>query len=937
MSESLQQVFAEYGLEQEFLHVARSSPYVLSVFTAQTERLKESLNSGRWQHKPEVSRVSFTQFCESDDFTELEFKSLIRRFRNFYSAHILWHDLLGSLAWRDLFFLQSELADVCMQVALQYVQSEFDKKYQRPKDAQGNDLELCVVAMGKWGGQELNFSSDIDYLYLFAENGEVENLTGTRSLAHQQYFLKQAQKINQLLDDITGDGFVYRCDTRLRPFGDSGPLVVSLSALEQYLLQHGREWERYAYLKARCVTGDEHVRSGFAELRRPFVYRRYLDYGVFANLREMHEQISSQVKKKQIEDNIKLGRGGIRECEFLVQAYQLIRGGREPELQQSNFFDAYKFLCDKEVISDVGRKFVAAYTFHRLIENRLQGLHQKQTHILPHSDVDRECLVHAMGFENWQSLMTTWNQHRQVVADKFSEQVQLFKTDVEQDASYVTLLDAELAKLKSKLELIDQDLEHEVVKFRESSFYLRYKDDKKRLLDKVLVNYFQYINQELEDGNLSINKVLELNRRFLRVLTAIGQRQTYFSLLAEHQQALQNLVTVCTKSEFISLQVSQHPVLLDELLDMHVFQSFPSMDSVREDVLTLSSQIKVLDTEEFLQQLIDIRNAQVFRIAVADAVGGLSIMKVSDCLTVLAESILSVVLDYVNYQALKKYKLPEIDWRDTGFMVIAYGKLGGLELAYSSDLDIVFLADDTQIPPAHPLASDKGLCGQYYHRVAQQCIRILDMPTVSGRLYEVDTRLRPNGHSGFLVGSIEAFEKYQAQEAWVWEHQALTRARAILGSQASRRKFETIRENILQNHVALSELKDKVTTMRDKMRGELDNLADENLFHLKHSRGGMIDIEFLVQYLVLAHAKKYPNLTVYSDNVRQLEAVEKLAQQGKKILEVEQVESLIQVYLSLRDQAHALGLDNRATVVARSDIEAETTEVSKIWKLIFTE
>jgi len=332
---TVEQMFSTYGLVNEF-----SQRY--------EDLVSKLLNTGQWQSIPEINESSFNSYLVdvfglSEDYSELsesEFKSVLRKFRNLFSTQIIWHDINGKLDWRTLFKLQSDLADVCMRVALNYVEQSYAQRYQVPVDEQGNSLQLCVIAMGKWGGRELNFSSDIDYIYLYAESGEVENVSGTKSLDHHQYFLRQAQKVNQLLDDVTADGFVYRCDTRLRPFGDSGSLVVSLAALEQYLFQHGREWERYAYLKARCITGDESTKDSFHELCRPFVYRKYLDYGVYANLRDMHGQIADQVHKKNIQENLKLGRGGIRECEFLVQSIQLIRGGRNSELQQSNFYAA---------------------------------------------------------------------------------------------------------------------------------------------------------------------------------------------------------------------------------------------------------------------------------------------------------------------------------------------------------------------------------------------------------------------------------------------------------------------------------------------------------------------------------------------------------------------------------------------------------------------
>jgi len=441
MSEcSLADVIKKYTLEEQFSRVLVSSPYVIETLNKYTSEFAESLKNDFWFSEVNYTTKKLSYYSDIEQSkNDTDCKYRLRRFRNFHSARLLWLDLNNLIEWQVLLKAQSDLADLCVQAALQYLEKEFEHKYHTPLYQNGDPMQLCVVAMGKWGGQELNFSSDIDFIFLYGEKTEVQAKEGRRNLETHEYFIKVSQRLIRLLDDKTADGFVYRCDTRLRPFGDSGPLVVSVAALEQYLTQHGREWERYAYLKARCVSGDSGVCHEFSELRRPFVYRRYLDFGVFAKLRDMHAQIAEQVRKKEFTDNLKLGRGGIRECEFLIQAMQLLRGGRLKALQQTNFLSAYRALQEHGVWFDESDELLNSYVYLRLIENRLQALHQRQTHELPDNTDDQICLVNAMQANSWQSLLDDLASFRTKVVTLFDKHMSLLNLNIDTPESHISV------------------------------------------------------------------------------------------------------------------------------------------------------------------------------------------------------------------------------------------------------------------------------------------------------------------------------------------------------------------------------------------------------------------------------------------------------------------------------------------------------------------
>ena len=703
LASPLHQIIKKYALETQFTKVSRASPYVVEVLQKYSDEFALALEKDLW-----VSNVNYAETTTAtlpylaeitNSNTDIQCKQALRKFRNFHSARLLWLDLNDLINWQDLLKAQSDLADRCVQAALKYLEHNFSEKYHKPQYANGSSMQLSVIAMGKWGGKELNFSSDIDFILLYGEKTEILGKDGRRDIEAHQYFIKLSQRLISLLDDKTADGFVYRCDTRLRPFGDSGALVVSIAALEQYLTQHGREWERYAYLKARCVTGDELVCNEFKELRRPFVYRRYLDFGVFAKLRDMHAQIAEQVRKKEFTNNLKLGRGGIRECEFLIQAMQLLRGGRLQALQETSFYLAYQAIQEHDIWIDEDSDLINAYIYLRLIENRLQALHQQQIHELPTSADDQQALIYAMQASSWQDMLSTLNSHRERVVYLFDEHMSLLNLDIDESTNKISV-DSLLTRLEKYPAVLYADF-NELFKSR---YYRNLNESTQKTLQN-LVNLF-LDEFELHDKS-KVHEFETAGRNFLKIIRAIGRRAVYYSLLVERPAALKHLLEVCFASDYLCQQIAQRPILLDELLDARIFSDTPNEHDIHTASLNVLENAKDAELDQFVNDLVVHKHVQSFRIATAEIFKNLPLMKVSDRLSDLAENILSVVVQRVLKETLNKFSLPEMSIEQSGFAILAYGKLGGLELSYTSDLDIVFLYDSSELQKYNPQIQDE--------------------------------------------------------------------------------------------------------------------------------------------------------------------------------------------------------------------------------------
>jgi glutamate-ammonia-ligase adenylyltransferase len=785
--------------------------------------------------------------------------------------------------------------------------------------------------MGKLGGRELNFSSDIDLIFLFSEAGET---SGPRIVDNEEYFNRLGREIIRLLDVRNADGFVFRVDMRLRPFGESGPLVVSLASLEDYLQQHGRDWERYAWIKARAIVGADAYSAAYEEFVRPFVYRRYLDFGVFESLRSMKALIVREVSRRDLEHHLKLGKGGIREVEFIVQSMQLVRGGSDRRLQNPALLEVLPLLAGSKLMSaeDIA-ELTSAYLELRKAENALQMMRDEQTHVLPEDPLDRARLALSMGLKDWPGTAALLKSTLDKVAAQFD--ALLFGTPDaprRHDDMGVAWLDSDDAK-------IDEELANSgfpsgeiaavaaiLEAYRHAAPYRRLDEAGHRRLYVILARLLKLAAQ------LAAPAIVV--QRVLRVLEAIGTRSSYLALLKEQPSALDRLIDVCAISGFLSRQIADFPLLLDELIDAKAFDELPSRQGFTLELAARTERLSPDDPERQVEALRQFQKVAVFAVALADLTGRLPLMRVSDRLTDIAELIIQCCMDLAWQQMTQMYGTPYCGeelrhLRPVVVAVAGYGKLGGLELGYASDLDLVFLHDSTgsiQLTDGErPL--DNGI---FFLRLGQRIVHLLTMHSAAGRLYEVDMRLRPNGKGGFLMTGIDAFERYQQTDAWTWEHQALLRARAVAGNANLCDAFEVVRRRTLSVAVRRDTLRADVLEMRLRMRRELSR-SGAGQFDIKQDAGGIADIEFLVQYWVLAAAQAHPELLIYTDNIRQLEG---LAAVG--VLDEATAAWLKEAYISYRMVLHHLSLEGDGErIVAAAPYTPTRDRLREIWRATF--
>lgn len=872
--------------------------------------------------------TAFSQTGQTID----EAKASLRRERDRLLVQIYWRDICEDAEIAETLESLSIVADRLLCAACIYATRQMQERFGSMRASDGTVVPLVVLGMGKLGGGELNFSSDIDIVFAYSRGGSSD---GPKELAAQPYFDRLSRYVVALLDEVTADGFVYRTDTRLRPFGDSGPPVVSFAALETYLLNHGRDWERYAYVKARLVgplPADDVRRDLFDNLISPFVYRRYLDYGVFESLRDMHKMISAEVKRRDLADNVKLGPGGIREIEFIAQTLQLVRGGSQPELQTPSLLAVLPRLVDQKGLraTDANR-LLAAYRFLRKLENCIQAIRDEQTHELPADRVDRERLCLAMNFADWETLLATLEKHRTWVATYFDEVTFRGQNDVENSAFRQLVIEhwsaaAAVEVWRQMLEANEftnaPEIAERIVAFRETSLAQK--------ISKAATDRLQtFMPRLLRLAGERANPARAVARS-LSVVEQVLRRSAYLALLNENQLAAERLVRLCEKSAYIARELARYPVLLDELLDPRLLTEPLPKPTLLAELRGAGDDRD--DSEVQMEQLARFQRGHMFRIAVADFTDTLTIMKVSDSLTFLAEAVLEHALSIAWADLAAKHGQPcyELEGKQhiAGFGVIAYGKLGGLELSYGSDLDVVFLHDSrgtSQVTNGgKPL--DNAI---FYQRLVRRMVHFLTTRTSTGELYEIDTRLRPSGRKGLLVTSTDAFERYQVENAWTWEYQALLRARPVAGSTALGAQFDRIRAETLTTRIKLDTLRDDVLSMRARMRKELDK-SEAEFFDLKHGQGGVGDLEFIVQYLLLQNAGRYPDVIEYTDNIRQLDG---LARCGVITLEV--ATELQDIYRAYRRRQHHLVLNDETMIVSDAEFEAERAAVVRHWAAVF--
>ena len=850
----------------------------------------------------------------------------IRKIRTREMVRIAFRDLAG---WSDLSETMKDLsvfADACLEVSLTALYQWQCEEYGTPKGADGIEQRLVVIGFGKLGGRELNFSSDIDLMFAFPEAGHAE-ING-KIITNEEFFTRLCRRLIEVIGKNMADGFVFRVDTRLRPYGDSGPIAMSSDAMEQYYQYQGREWERYALIKARVVAGDKLEGGLLLDRLKPFVYRRYLDYGTFESLREMKQKIEIEVTRKGMEENIKLGSGGIREIEFFGQIFQLIRGGVNADYQKRSILDILQIMAkDNCIPKEVCGQLTDAYIFLRNVENRLQMANDLQTHRLPDNFLHRCRLAVSMGFAGWQLFIESLNLHMRNVHHHFQ---QLLETEdlKDQTDDQLKLANDTWHHLSDKalcLQLIESigfNDPPEVIAILENYKKIRESHDVSPQGRNRLNRLVPHI---LKASILSENPVLVLKRIF-ELIKSIRRRSCYMALLVENTDALTHLVQLGSASPWIISFLSQHPLLLDELLDSRSLYAPLGKDELKKELQQRFNRLPDPDLESQMDDVRIFKQINTLRISAADVGGLLPLMKVSDRLTYLAETILDRVLEVSWAQMVDKYGRPsgDVDPGQTGFGIIAYGKLGGLELGYGSDLDLVFLHTGSKgSTKGGRLASVDNT--QFYMRLGQRIIHFLTTMTGTGKLYETDMRLRPSGSAGILVSHIDAFEDYQLNRAWVWEHQALIKARAVSGDKYVGERFLKIRETVLSVSRDEENLRKAICDMREKMRAA-HGKSRAGFFDLKHDTGAIIDIEFLVQFLILLNANKFFKLIKWTDVVRQLNS---LALSG--IIDDRTAYMLKQAYLVFRYYVHRLTLQEKPACLEDTKFTDLREEIRRIW------
>jgi glutamate-ammonia-ligase adenylyltransferase len=849
----------------------------------------------------------------------------MRRLRNLIVCTLIERDLSGKADLAEVVRTMSEFADFAVQTHLHALMQELTALYGMPiGEESGNEQEMIVLGMGKLGGGELNVSSDIDLIFVYPEDGDTRaDQPGQRSLSNHEFFIRLGKKLIAALSEITADGFTFRVDMALRPNGGSGPLVASHNMVEEYLIRQGREWERYAWTKARALTGKEGDIAALEAISRPFIYRRYLDFGSIDALRSMHAQIRAEVKRQESlhperSNNVKLGRGGIREIEFTSQVFQLIRGGRDPELRDRSTRATLRTLADKNLLEpEVVAQLLEAYTFLRNLEHRLQYLEDAQTHTLPVNDSDQLIVAQMMGYADVAALLAELERHRRIVAGQFDT---IFsdkqggnntddRADSEGDGAVCELNDGENAEsIADTLTLLGYD---DVDGAAQRVLATLQSPRLQSLPEASRTRLMTLINTALPIIGAMPDKRLPTLHRLLDFFEAIARRAAYLALLTEYPHALTRLIRMMAASDWAAKYLAQHPILLDELLDDRNLKAPPDWPAFAQDCQRQLDTVPG-DTERQMDILREVHHAQLFRLLAQDLEGDLSVEHLADHLSALADILVAATIQAVWQTVANRHReVPQ-------FTVIAYGKLGGKELGYVSDLDVVFLYDD----------DDQEAPG-LYAKLAQRFITWMTSHTPAGTLFDIDIALRPDGASGLLVSSFATFEKYQRNSAWVWEHQALTRARYCAGDTGIGDRFEALREDLLRQERDPQKLTQEVLGMRMKMHQAHPNPS--TLFDLKHDDGGMIDIEFLVQFLVLRYASQYQQLTGDIGNIALLKLCGSLGLIDAAL--ADDVANAYRLFRKLQHQIRLRGEERARTPIER--VQKETDSVKRLWLEVF--
>ena len=844
---------------------SRFAERTLAAYPELASELRESARFSREQ------MAAALEGAAGDD--ERALKRRLRQLRQRVLLRVMARDLEGRADLAEVCATMSDLAELEIAAALDWTRAR----------------DLVVVAMGKLGGRELNVSSDIDLIFVYPAGPDPEPLE------------RAGRKLIALLSEVTEDGFAFRVDMRLRPYGDSGPLASSYEALEAYFMAQGREWERYAWIKARPITGSRH--EELAAIVRPFVFRKYLDYGTLAAMRRLHAEVRRDVARRELAEHVKLGPGGIREIEFIVQALQLVRAGRDPALAVRPTLEALARLGEQQLLpADSVRELGAAYVFLRNTEHRLQYLEDQQTHTLPQAAEDRERVARMSGCASWDEFHAQLQAHRDAVQrhfqDVFAESAAVDAPDLWQDDR------AAMSQALAGRGFRNPDMSADrLLATRRGQRYALLPTDSRRRFN-ALVPALAAAAAHTADPDTTLARGMEL-------IETIARRAAYLALLAEHPEALERVTKMIAASSWAAEFVTRHPLLLDELLDDRVLYAPPDPAGFERTLAVLLADAGG-DVEREMNVLREQHQSLVFRLLAQDLAGLLTVERLADHLSQIADHVLGAAIGRVWAQ---------IDGRHVEqprFAVVAYGKLGGKELGYASDLDLIFLYDD---------ADERA--PENYARLAQRLNHWLTTRTSSGVLFETDLRLRPSGEAGLLVSSVDAFREYQERSAWVWEHQALTRARFCAGDARVGAAFESLRTQILLRPRAAADLAREIQKMRERMHDAHPNRSGQ--FDVKHDRGGMIDVEFVVQYLVLAHAHRFPDLT---ENLGNIALLKKAADHA--LIPAELAERCRDAYREFRRLQHALRLNGAQYARVPSErVTAHVRAVRALWTQAF--
>ncbi|MDT4819388.1 Bifunctional glutamine synthetase adenylyltransferase/adenylyl-removing enzyme [compost metagenome] len=929
--------------QQAFVRVAAASDFVAEQSQRDPAMLLALAASGELERSlaPGELRAQMSELLE-DCAEEDELGRRLRRYRNRQQLRIIWRDLTRQADLAETCCDLSDLADACIDLAYHWLYSRHCAQFGTPIGRRsGQPQHLVVLGMGKLGAHELNLSSDIDLIFGYPEGGETEG--AKRALDNQEFFTRLGQRLIKALDVITVDGFVFRVDMRLRPYGSSGPLVFSFNALEQYYQDQGRDWERYAMIKARVVGGDQTAGEQLLQMLRPFVYRRYLDFSAIEALRSMKQLIQQEVRRKGMTENVKLGSGGIREVEFIAQAFQLIHGGRDLSLQQRPLLKVLDTLEGQGYLPPpVVAEMKEGYEFLRYTEHALQAIADRQTQMLPDGDLDRARVAFIMGFDDWPAFherLMYWRgrvewHFQQVIADPDEEEgggegcvggewLPLWEEALDEESACRQLGEAGFAEPATARRRLGDLRNGPQVRAMQRLGRER--------LDAFIP---RLLNMTVEHGNPDL--VLE---RVLPMVEKVARRSAYLVLLTENPGALQRLIELCAASPWIAEQITRFPLLLDELLNEGRLYRPPLAPELAAELRERLTRIPEDDLEQQMEALRHFKLAHSLRVAASEIAGTLPLMKVSDYLTWLAEAILDQVLALSWRYNVAKFGAPKRadgGLCDPDFIIVGYGKVGGLEFGHGSDLDLVFIHDGD---PQAETDGAKPIDGaQFFTRLGQRIIHLLTTQTTSGALYDVDMRLRPSGAAGLLVSSLGAFQRYQENEAWTWEHQALVRARVLVGSPRVAGAFEQVRLAVLGRERDLPKLRAEVSEMRAKMRGNLGTretaagtapnaFEAAAAFDLKQDAGGIVDIEFMVQYAALAWSRQHPELVRYTDNIRILDGLEQA-----NLLAGDEVRLLQEAYKAYRSAAHRQALQKQPGVVGGDQFHAERQGVMRIWR-----